>query len=811
MKKYGLIIILMLILYFPGASSQSSGLGVIEGRVIEAASNKPVPFANVVIYGTTNGTLTDENGRFSFKGLDPGYIRIAATSIGFQSYFSEEIYLTNAKKVIVEIPLQETQVKLDAVTVKASPFRRQEESPVSLRRIEISEIEKSPGGNRDISKVIQSFPGVGSGVAYRNDVIVRGGGPGENRFYLDGIEIPNLNHFATQGASGGPVGIINVDLIRGVDFYSGAFPANRGNSLSSVLEFRQIDGNPDKLKFRGSVGASDLSLTLDGPAGKNTTFIASVRRSYLKFLFSALKLPFLPTYNDFQFKVRSRLNAANEISLVGIGAYDQSTLNLKANKTPGQRYILGYLPVNEQWNYTFGIIYKHYLEHGYMTLVFSRNYLNNRAYKYLENDQQLGKSYDYLSTEAENRIRFEHSGHTKGGGIKFTYGLGLDYAGYTNYTSNSQFLNDTLKEIQYRSNLSLFNYGIFAQTSKAFYNEKLTLSLGARADGSTYASTMKNPLNQFSPRISLSYGLSANWFLNANAGTYYQRPPYTMLGFRNEAGDLVNRNNGLRYIRADHLVGGLEFRSGENYQLTVEAFYKQYRHYPFSLNDSISLASKGDDFGIYGAEPVKSIARGRAYGFEFLGRFRNLAHFNAIISYTYVVSKAQNPDSNFPTLPSVVSTSWDNRHILNITATRKFSHNWSAGFKWRFVGGTPYTPYDYEKSSIKEAWDARGMAYLEYSQFNTKRLKPFHQLDIRIDKQYFFPKWSLNFYIDIQNLYNFKSEQPDMLVREATLTGHPVAGDPYTDANGVVRYKLGYIPSEGQGTILPTVGVIIEL
>ena len=267
-----------------------------------------MPFANVVIYGTTTGTLTDDDGFFSISGIEPGYIRLGVSSIGFENYFTDEIYVTNAKKATIEIPLQETRVEIDEVTVKASPFRRQEESPVSLRRIEISEIEKNPGGNRDISKVIQSFPGVGSGVSFRNDVIVRGGGPGENRFYLDGVEIPNLNHFATQGASGGPVGIINVDFIRGVDFYSGAFPANRGNALSSVLEFRQIDGNNEKLKFKGSVGASDLALTLDGPAGRNTTFIASARRSYLQFLFSALKLPFLPTYNDFQFKVRTRLN-----------------------------------------------------------------------------------------------------------------------------------------------------------------------------------------------------------------------------------------------------------------------------------------------------------------------------------------------------------------------------------------------------------------------------------------------------------------------------------------------------------------------
>ena len=191
--------------------------------------------------------------------------------------------MTNANKVFIEVPLVEANVQLEEVVVKASPFRKIKESPVSLQRISIEEIEKSPGGNRDISKVIQSFPGVASTPAQRNDVIVRGGGPSENTFYLDGIEIPNINHFATQGASGGPVGIINADFLREVNLYTGAFPANKGNALSSVIDLYQIDGNKEKLNFRGSVGASDLALTFDGPLGDKTylycilqTFIPSV-------------------------------------------------------------------------------------------------------------------------------------------------------------------------------------------------------------------------------------------------------------------------------------------------------------------------------------------------------------------------------------------------------------------------------------------------------------------------------------------------------------------------------------------------------
>ena len=196
--------------------------------------------------------------------------------------------------------------------------------------------------------------------AFRNDVIVRGGGPNENRFYIDNVEIPYLNHFSTQGASGGPVGIINVDFVQSVDFLSGAFPASKGNALSSILNFTFIDGNKDKMKYRATVGASDLGLTLDGPAGEKGTLLMSVRRSYLQFLFSALKLPFLPTYTDFQIKYKIRLDPKNELTIIGLGAKDDFSLNLKANETELQRYILDYIPVQEQYSYIAGFVFKHY-------------------------------------------------------------------------------------------------------------------------------------------------------------------------------------------------------------------------------------------------------------------------------------------------------------------------------------------------------------------------------------------------------------------------------------------------------------------
>ncbi|MGF1585492.1 MAG: carboxypeptidase-like regulatory domain-containing protein [Bacteroidales bacterium] len=788
----------MLLAVVNSLNAQTDDNGTIRGRVFSASNNEPVPFASVVIWNTTTGASSDFDGNFLITGIKPGMVEIRVSAVGFRTYVSEQLMVTNARTLFLEVPLEETSVDIDEVVIRASPFRTSEESPLSIRRMGVAEIEKSPGGNRDISRVLQSFPGVASTPAFRNDLIVRGGGPSENRFFLDDIEIPNLNHFATQGASGGPVGIINVDLIREVEFYSGAFPANRGNALSSVLEMRQIDGNPERLQVRGALGASDLALTFDGPLTPNTTFIFSARRSYLQFLFDVIGLPFLPTYNDFQFKSRTRIDEKREFSITGIGAIDQFRLNLNANETEEQRYILDYLPVNEQWNYAIGAVYKRYRDSSYDTWVLSRNYLNNTAYKYRDNNSDDIRTLDYKSAEIENKFRFENTSR-RFRNTKITSGVGFEYAKYTNSTLNTLFISDNPVLLDYDSFLDLFKWNAFAQVSRDLFSERLSLSLGVRADANSYSSEMSNIFDQISPRFSASFNIVPELSWNFNTGRFYQLPPYTTLGFRNNTGDLVNRDNRITYISADHIVTGFELRPGEVSSISVEGFFKRYRNYPLSIVDSVPLASRGADFGVFGDEEVISASEGRSYGIEVLTRSRNFYDANVILSYTLVRSEFRSIEGDY------TPTAWDNRHILNLTAQRSLPRNWDIGFKWRYVGGAPYTPFDLEKSSLRAAWDAQNMPYPDLRLFNARRLGAFHQLDIRIDKQYFLRNWSILFYADVQNIYNFKSEEPDRLnlVRDND-------GRPRIDPADNSRYLMQVINSDGTGTVLPTVGIIIE-
>jgi outer membrane receptor for ferrienterochelin and colicin len=779
--------------------SAQENSGVISGRIYNARTNDGVPFATIQVWGTTTGAVSDENGNFRLTGIKPGFVELRVTSIGFKPYISGSMMVTKSNHMNLEIPLEESDVSLGEVVIKASPFLKKIETPLSARVIGLDEIERNPGGNRDVFRVLQSFPGVASTPAYRNDVIVRGGGPNENRFYIDNVEIPYLNHFSTQGASGGPASIINVDFVQSVDFLSGAFPASRGNALSSVLNFTFIDGDRDRMKYRATLGASDLGLTLDGPAGEKGSILFSVRRSYLQFLFSLFKLPFLPAYTDFQIKYKVRLDAKNEITVLGIGAKDDFELNLKANETGFQRYILDYIPVQEQYSYVFGLVHKHFRETGYDTWVLSRNYLNNAQYKDINNIRtDSSRILDYKSGEGEIKSRYERT-ILGGNNFRLSYGASLEYAHYRNSTYRRLLIGSVENLIDYDSDLRIGKYGIFAQGGRSCFKNKLSLSLGVRADGNTYSQVMANPLTQISPRFSASYSITDALNFNFNTGRYYQLPPYTALGYSRN-GEFVNKQNDLKYIRSDHIVAGLELLPIENLQITLEGFYKKYSDYPFSVKDSVPLSSKSVDYGIFGDEELTSASKGRAFGIELLARLKEFRKTNLVLSYTFVRSEFRANGSGRQWLPS----SWDNRHIINMTMTKKFDRNWDLGMKWRFVGGAPYTPYDLARSSVKAFWDIQGRGYLDYSRYNSLRLKAFHQLDIRIDKQYFFNNWSLMLYADVQNVYNHKADQPPLLVRETDSDRLPV-NDPADPS----RYKLYYIKNES-ANILPTIGIIIE-
>ncbi len=791
----------LLVLLFVTLISQAviAQNGSIKGRVFSKISNEPAEFATVVVQNTSYGAKTDIDGNYEIKDIPPGLYNIEVSYLGFKKKVIFEVAVDNYKPSFVDIPLEKVSNDLGEVTIKAGRIDKTAESPLSLKTIGVSEIRRNPGGNRDISKVIQSLPGAGSSVGFRNDIIIRGGGPAENRFFIDGIEIPNLNHFATQGAGGGPVGIINVDFLQDVGFYAGAFPANRGNSLSSVFDFRFKNPREDKWSSAFTLGTSDVGLRTEGPVNDKSALMVSVRRSYLQFLFQAIGLPFLPTYNDFQAKYKYKIDNKNEISYLVIGAYDVNKLNDIAEPDQGQQYLLNLLPEQNQWNYTNGIVYKHYSKNSFQTLVVSRNMLANRIYKYENNDEDSPLSFEFNSQEIENKIRFENNIEKKGWTIN--YGTGAQYVKY-NADNFARFSlpNGSIDSSTFDAAIDFFKYSLFGQVSRSFLADKLSLSAGLRMDGHTFTEVAKNPFNQLSPRASASYMLTNKISLNANAGRYYQTPSYTVLGFKDSNNNFVNQQNNLPFIRCDHLIGGVEYATNKNSRFSIEGFYKKYNNYPVSVNRSLALANEGGDFGVVGNEAVVPTAQARSYGVEFFGQQKLYKGFYGLLAVTLFRSQATNGTGT-----DFVATSWDQRFIVNLTAGKTFKRNIEVGAKFRLSGGRPFTPFDTLTSSLVNVWDVTNQGVLDFNNINQNRLPFNHQLDFRIDKKWFFKKWNFNLYFDVQNAYAFQAKQPDILDVKRDNQGNPLLISGSTPA----RYQTQFVENLN-GTVLPTLGVIIE-
>lgn len=765
----------------------------IKGVVIDKSTRQPLEFVNVLVVGLGIGASTDANGNFLITQVPPGIYRLQASFLGYKTELTPE-YRVNHVTPYVQIELEEENASLNEVIVTASPFQKVPESPVSLRVIGLQEIEKAPGANRDISKVVQNYPGVAfSPIGYRNDLIVRGGGPSENRFYLDGVEIPNINHFSTQGASGGPVGLIDADLIRSVKFYSGAFPADKGNALSSVLDFSLRDGDMERNSLKATLGASEVSLSSNGHIGNKTSYLVSVRQSYLQALFKILGLPFLPAYTDASFKIKTRFDSHNELTLLGLGGIDRMKLNLGIEGEDAE-YMLSYLPEINQETYTVGGVYRHYSQRHVQSIVLSQSYLNNRNVKYRDNDESSEENLTLRlgSIEQETKLRMENTSSWSVWKVKA--GFDLNYSRYKSNEYRKVFTN-ALREYDYHTDLSLWRWGMFASVDYAAPDKSFTASMGVRTDGNNYSDKMKELWRQLSPRLSVSYRLIEGLTLSGHVGLYYQLPSYTALGFKGEEGEYVNRH--LDYISVSQESLGLSWTPNENMELSVEGFYKLYGHMPFSLSDQIPLSCKGNDYGTIGNEALSSEAKGRSYGVELMFKWLLTQKLNLSSSLTIFKSEFKDGEQG-----SYVPSAWDNRFILNMSGTYNFPKYWSLGAKVSCIGGSPYTPYDVEKSSLVEAWNVQGRAYYDYSRYNQERLPVFGQLDVRVDKTFYLKKCMLGFYLDIQNITASKLRQPDALMSTGQIE-NPSA--PLSEQ----RYVMKSIRQES-GTLLPTLGITFE-
>lgn len=812
MNKKIFVFIFVLVSFAHSAWSQS--LGIIRGVVKDKNTQETIVGATIVIDGTTDGAVTDVEGAYKIS-VPVGTYRLKASFLGYTTLWKENIVVTTGNAQIINFEMEQMPNQLGAVEIVfekgKSAVATDMVTPLSVQQLTTEEIKSNPGGNFDVSKVIQTLPGVGGSVggAARNDIIIRGGAPNENVYYLDGIEIPILNHFQTQGSSGGAQGILNVSFIEDVKLSSSAFDARYDNAMASTFVIKQREGNPEKFSGNLRVSATESAATFEGPLGKKTNFMASARRSYLGYLFKSLDLPIRPDFWDFQYKVTHAINEKTTLTAIGIGAIDEFAFAPTKTSTPENTYITRSVPYINQWNYTTGFSLKRLINKGFMNFSLSRNMFNNSLDKF-EDDKQIEstRTIKLRSQEIENKFRFDINKYSNG--WKWSAGVMAQYVKYntnffnqlTNplYDASGNIISPAI-QIQFNSAIEFFKYGAFGTVSKNIFNEKLLVSLGMRTDMNSFLNNGNNPLSTLSPRASLAWHIHPKMDLTASIGRYYKIPMYTSLGFRDTQGDLVNRS--MKYIQSTHYVLGTQYLPNEALRFTVEGFYKQYNNYPVSLKSGISLANQGGDFGSIGSEKVISNGKGEAYGLEFFVQQKLVKNIFYVISYTLVRSHFSGADGK------LIPSSWDYQHLVSSTLGLKIRKTWQLGLKYRMSGGAPYTPFDMMASQATYALLGNGT--LNYSKLNTERLRYFNQLDLRVDKYINFKKTSMDIYLDIQNVGLFKRQSLPAYTfkRKADNSG-------FETTDGASQIKpdgsngIPVILQNDDITVVPSIGFIFE-
>ncbi len=786
--------------------------GKLSGVLVNRKTQQNATGLLVTITPGNEKMISDSNGSFRFTNLLPGAYSIKVSGLGIQNKLLTNVIVTTGNENILTIELEPSVNVLNTVTVtgrKNTAKATTLESPLSIQRLTSEDIKANPGGNFDISKVIQSLPGVGGGAAggtFRNDIIIRGGAPSENVFYLDGIEVPIINHFSTQGSGGGPQGILNVSFIQDVKLSTSAFDARYDNALSSVFQFRQKNGNPNQLQGNFRMSGTEVAATLDGPISKRTTFLASVRRSYLELLFQALDLPIRPNYWDYQFKTTTKINDKTTLTTIGLAAIDDFKLVAPREATPEKLFAINSNPLINQWNYTLGLSLKKLIQDGYWNLSLSRNTLDNQADRYEDNEKpsETTRTFQIRSNETENKFRFDVTKNINN--ISLSYGVVAQYVQFDN--AFYQLFRPALKDsagntlqnavtLNTNTGVNFLRYGGFVQLGTRLLNDRLAISSGLRADANSFSASSQNPLDQLSPRISLSYALSNTLNFSASYGTYYRLPSYTQLAYSNNG-----FTNPGKYIQSNHYVAGFELLPSSTTRFTFEGFYKGYKDYPVSMLDKISLANKGIEFGAIGNEPIQQDGKGRAYGFEFFAQQKLTEKFFGVFSYTLYWSEFSGVDQKLK------PASWDNRHLVSATAGYKLPKNWELGIKFRYQGAAPYTPYNLEQSRLN--YLTLGSGVFDYDKVNTLRLKAFHSGDIRLDKKWNYKKTTFDFYIDIQNFYASKSTGSPQYTfkRKDDNSGFQSNNGKPVQLNG--SNAIPYFLENAEGTFIPTVGFIIE-
>ncbi len=720
-------IILFFSFIFAAEMSAQDEKGIIYGKVSDAVSMQPLIGANILVMDSNIGAAADQEGNYKIKGIKPGTYRLKISSIGYITVIKTDVVVNSVKPARLDVELMETTLELSEVTVKDEYFSKNPLEPISTTKFSFEEIRRAPGGFEDVVRALSILPGVAQADAGRNDLVVRGGAPSENLFLVDGIVIPNINHFGTQGAAGGPVSYVNLDYVKSTSFSTGGFPVTYGDRLSSVLSINLKNGRQDRIGGKATVSATQFGLDMEGPINRSSDFIFSVRRSYLDFIFKAAGFAFVPEYYDLLSKVNIKSGTNSNLSFFFLGALDNVNF---FNDTPDKRFNNSRTLGSDQKQYTAAGKYQQIFGTGFLDIALSRNYVN---YNSTQNDTVQNPIYKNISTEIENSLKSDLTVKVSSEN-ELNIGTELKLIEFnSDIFSPAKFTSfgDSISAVNSQMNKNYFKWGSYLNFNTVMM-KRVIVNLGIRED---YFSGI-NDKYYFSPRFSLSYNLSAINSINFSTGIYYQSPSYLWL---------TNGNKNLKDIRVNQYILGFENRVREDILFKVEGFIKDYSNYPASLTRPyLILANTGagysdDNFTSLGLDPLVSAGKGLTKGIEFsLQKKLSDLPYYGIMSLT--ISR-----SDFTPLDGIKRPGlYDQNVILNVSGGYKFDSEWEGSFKFRFATGNPYTPFD-----------VNGRQYV--FDYNSRRLRPAHSLDLRVDKRWNFSDWVLITYLDVQNIYNRKN------------------------------------------------------
>ncbi len=766
MKKIFLLFtILSLLIHVSSAQEKEIDelTGTIAGNVISSKTRNPVQSATVKVEGTKFGAITDAKGRFLIKNIPVGVYTVTFSILGYEKYSKSNVILSSAMPVQLNIQLTEKVLELEGTEILSSYFVNLSDAVTSTQTISGEEIKRTPGVNEDVIRALSILPGVGFTSAGRNDLVVRGGAPFENLFIVDNIEVPNINHFGTQGTSGGPLSLINIDFVKNVTFSAGGFGARYGDKTSSLTDITLRDGNEETYGTKAVLSATGFGINFEGPVSDKGSFLMGIRRSYLDFIFKAAGFGFIPQYWDFTVKAKYKFDNSNSLSFLTIGALDNVVLN---NDSPDNRFSNSSIAVPDQKQYFSGLTWQHLLGDGFINVTLGQTYTN---YSTFQNDSLLNPILKNYSRESETSLKAELDlmitpeiellvGNQFKTAPKLSYNVLIP--GYLRTDSNG-----VPKGLSLDTVFAGYKNGTYASITAGAGKFKLTA--GGRLD---YFNLVEPQFN-ISPRASIQYLLNNYATLSVSIGRYYQSPSYIWF--------IGGSPGNLKSFYADQIVLSFEQTLREDVKLQAEIFYKRYGDYPARVfRPTAVLSPSGFDDITYdipfGLEPLINQGVGYAKGFEiFIQKKLSEIPVYGIFSCTIGDSKFKSITGGYR------PGAYDALAIINLSCAWRINNEWELSSKFRLSTGIPTTPFFTEGVNTGKP---------DYSRYNEgERLPVNHSLDFRADKIWYFSGFMMTTYIDIQNIYSRKN----------------VAALRWDFRNN----KPEYIKSFG---ILPSIGIVAE-